>query len=122
MGLSIDQVRDIHKNACMANLGSLDAPVKGFEEEGFTVGDGIPSGEDMEGDSLDRLHHEQLKVVLWECVDSLQGRQPEVIRKQYQENMTLEAIGEEYGVSRKRSGKIRPGHSGSCGSLSDQTG
>ncbi|EXG87934.1 RNA polymerase sigma factor, sigma-70 family [Clostridium sp. ASBs410] len=99
MGLSIDQVRDIHKNACIANLGSLDAPVKGFEEEGFTVGDGIPSGEDMEGDSLDRLQHERLKAVLWECVDSLQGRKPEVIRKQYQENMSLEAIGEEYGVS-----------------------
>lgn len=101
MGLSIDQVRDIHKNACIANLGSLDAPVKGFEEEGFTVGDGISSGEDMEGDSLDRLQHEQLKAVPWECVESLQGRQPEVIRKQYQENMTLEAIREEYGVSRE---------------------
>ncbi|EXG84078.1 RNA polymerase sigma factor, sigma-70 family [Clostridium sp. ASBs410] len=101
MGLSIDQVKDIHKNACIANLGSLDAPVKGFEEEGFTMGDGVPSGEDMEGNTLDRLQHEQLKVVLWECVDSLQGRQPEVIRKQYQENMTLEAIGEEYGVSRE---------------------
>lgn len=81
MGLSMDQVRDIYKNACVANLGSLDAPVKGFEEEGFTVGDGIASGEDMEEDSLDRLHHEQLKAVLWECVDSLPGRQPEVIRK-----------------------------------------
>ena len=58
MGLSIDQVRDIHKNACTANLGSLDAPVKGFEEEGFSLGDGVPSTEDMEGDAIDRLQHE----------------------------------------------------------------
>ncbi|MEY8356975.1 sigma-70 family RNA polymerase sigma factor [Lachnospiraceae bacterium 54-53] len=101
MGLSTDQVRDIHKNACMANLGSLDAPVKGFEEEGFTVGDGVPSGEDMEEDTLDQLEHEQLKAVLWECVDSLSGRQPEVIRKQYQDNMTMAEIGREYGVSRE---------------------
>ena len=101
MVLGIDQVRDIHRNACIAKLGSLDAPVKGFEEEGFTVGDSVPSGEDMEWNTLDRLQHEQLKAVLWECVDSLQGRQPEVIRKQYQENMTLEAIGKEYGVSRE---------------------
>ncbi|WP_394525743.1 sigma-70 family RNA polymerase sigma factor [Lacrimispora sp. JR3] len=99
MGLSIDQVRDIHRNACIANLGSLDAPVKGYEEEGLTLGDGVPSGEDMEGDLLDRMQHEQLKAVLWECVDSLPGRQPEVIRKQYQDNMTMTEIGKEYGVS-----------------------
>ena len=101
MGLSIEQVRDIHKNACMANVGSLDAPVKGYEDEGFTLGDGVPSGEDMESDTLDRLEHEQLKSVLWECVDSLHGRQPEVIRKQYQDNMTMAEIAREYGVSRE---------------------
>ena len=101
MGLSIDQVRDIHRNACVANLGSLDAPVKGFEDEGFTLGDGVTSGEDMEGDTLDRLQHEQLKSVLWECVDSLGGRLPEVLRKQYQDNMTMAEIGREYGVSRE---------------------
>lgn len=99
MGLSIDQVRDIHKNACMANLGSLDAPVKGFEEESFTVGDGILSGEDMEETALDRLQHEQLKAALWDCVDSLPGRQPEVIRKRYQDNMTMTEIGRKYGVT-----------------------
>ena len=99
MGFSIDQVRDIHRNACMANLGSLDAPVKGFEEEGVTMSDGIPSAEDMEWDALDRLQHEQLKAVLWECVDSLPDRQQEVIRKRYQDNMTMAEIGREQGVT-----------------------
>ncbi|WP_394524361.1 sigma-70 family RNA polymerase sigma factor [Lacrimispora sp. JR3] len=98
MGLSIDQVRDIRKNVCMVNLVSLDAPVKGFEEEGFTTGDSIPSSEDMEAETLDRLQQEQLKTVLWGYVDSLQDRQPEVIRKRYIGNMTLEAIGNERGV------------------------
>lgn len=101
MALSIDQVRDIHRNACIANLGSLDAPVKGYEDEGFSLGDSVPSGEDIEGDTLERLEHEQLKVILWECVDSLPGRQPEVIRKRYQDNMTMAEIGKEYGVSRE---------------------
>ena len=99
MGFSIDQVRDIHRNACMANLGSLDAPVKGFEEDGVTMSDGIPSAEDMEWDALDRLQHEQLKAVLWECVDSLPDRQQEVIRKRYQDNMTMAEIGREQGVT-----------------------
>nr|DAL96542.1 MAG TPA: DNA directed RNA polymerase subunit [Caudoviricetes sp.] len=97
--LSIDQVRDIRKNACMVNLVSLDAPVKGFEEEGFTTGDSIPSSEDMEEETLDRLQQEQLKTLLWGYVDSLQDRQPEVIRKRYIDNMTLEAIGNERGVN-----------------------
>lgn len=101
MGLSTEQVRDIRKNAYTANLESMDAPIKGFEEEGFSVGDGVPSGEDMEGDTIDRLQYEELKVVIWDCVDSLEGRQPEVIRKRYQDNMTLEAIGRECGVNRE---------------------
>ncbi|WP_395547884.1 MULTISPECIES: sigma-70 family RNA polymerase sigma factor [unclassified Lacrimispora] len=101
MGLSIDQVREIHKNACMENLVSLDAPIKGFEEEGFSTGDGIPSAEDMEEETLDRLQQEQLSTVLWECVDSLPGRQPEIIRKRFQDNMTLDAIGESLGVWRE---------------------
>ncbi|MFR3728378.1 sigma-70 family RNA polymerase sigma factor [Lacrimispora sp.] len=99
MGLSIDQVRDIHRNACMANLGSLDAPVKGYEEEVFSLGDSVPSGEDMEGNTFDRLQHEQLKAVLWECVDSLPDRQQEIIRKRYQDNMTMAEIGREQGVT-----------------------
>lgn len=101
MGLSIDQVRDVHRNACIANLGSLDAPVKGYEEEGFSLGDSVPSGEDMEGNTLDRLQHEQLKAALWECVDSLPDRQQEIIRKRYQDNMTMADIGREYGISRE---------------------
>lgn len=101
MGLSIDQVRDIYKNVCMENLVSLDAPIKGFEEEGFSTGDGIPSAEDMEEETLDRLQQEQLSTVLWECVDSLPGRQPEIIRKRFQDNMTLDAIGESFGVWRE---------------------
>lgn len=101
MGLSIDQVRDIHKNACMENLVSLDAPIMGFEEEGFSTGDGIPSTENMEEETLDRLQQDQLSTVLWECVDSLPGRQPEILRKRFQENMTLDAIGESFGVWRE---------------------
>lgn len=83
----------------MANLGSLDAPVKGFEEEGFSLGDSVPSGEDMEEDTLERMQHEQLKAVLWECVDNLPDRQQEIIRKRYQDNMTMAEIGREQGVT-----------------------
>lgn len=98
--LSKEHVREIHKNACMMNLVSLDAPVKGFEEEGFTTADNIPSGEDMEESVIDEMDQQQLRTLIWECVDSLEGMQPEVIRKRYKDNMTLEAIGKECGIPR----------------------
>ena len=98
MSLSIEQVREIHKNAATANITSLNAPVKNLEEGEYTVGDVIPSGEDLEEDTLERIQQEQLKKVIWECVDSLPGIQPEVIRKRFGENMTLAAIGKSFGV------------------------
>lgn len=98
MSLSIEQVREIHKNAATANMTSLNAPVKNLEEGEYTIGDVIPSGEDLEEDTLERIQQEQLKNVIWECVDSLPGIQPEVIRKRFGENMTLAAIGKSFGV------------------------
>ncbi|MBS5064568.1 MAG: sigma-70 family RNA polymerase sigma factor [Hungatella hathewayi] len=101
LGGSLEQLEGIRESACMARLGSLDSPVKGLDGgEDITVGDMVPSAEDMEGDVVERLDHEQLCAVLWECVDGLEGRQPEVIRKRYQESMTLGAIGQEYGVTK----------------------
>lgn len=93
MGLSIEQVRGIHKNAATANMTSLNAPVKNLEEGEYTVGDVIPSGEDLEEDMLERIQQEQLSAVLWGMVDGLPGRQPEVIRRRYQDKMTMTAAG-----------------------------
>ena len=100
MGLTREQVEDIRENACMARLGSLDSPVKGIDGgEDTTIGDMVASAEDMEGDVVERMQQEQLKAELWDCVDSLPGQQPAVIRMRFQENMTMEAIGQEYGTS-----------------------
>ena len=100
MGLTREQVEDIRENAGMARLGSLDSPVKGIDGgEDTTIGDMVASAEDMEGDVVERMQQEQLKAELWDCVDSLPGQQPAVIRMRFQENMTMEAIGQEYGTS-----------------------
>lgn len=100
MGLTLEQVREIKGNACMARVGSLDAPVKGLDGgEDITMGDLVPAEEDLEGDAVDRIEQEQLCAVLWECVDSLPGRQPAVIRQRYQGGMSLRAIGEAHGTT-----------------------
>lgn len=53
--------------------------------------------DEWEGDTTDKVDQELLQTVLWPMVDCLPGRQPDVIRKRYQENMTLKEIGETYG-------------------------
>lgn len=100
LGFTPEQIREIKKSACMANLGSLDSPVKGLDGGAdTTVGELVADPVDLEADVLDQIQREQLCSVLWECVDSLEGRQPEVIRKRYQEGRTMATIGADYGVT-----------------------
>lgn len=100
MSLTLEQMEDIRESACMARLGSLDSPVKGLDGgEDTTIGDMVASVEDMEGDTVERMQQEQLKAELWDCVDSLPGQQPAVIRMRFQDGMAMEAIGREYGTS-----------------------
>lgn len=100
MGLTLEQVRDIQETACMTALASLDSPVTGIDGgEGTTVGDLVSSSEDLEGDVLERLDHERLCSVLWDCVDSLEGQQPDVLRQRYQCGLTLSEIGHKHGTT-----------------------
>lgn len=100
MGLTLESVVEIKRNACMSRLGSLDAPVKGLDGgEDTTVGDLVPGAEDLEGEAVDRMERVQLCAVLWECVDSLPGQQPAVIRQRYQGGMSLREIGEAQGTT-----------------------
>ena len=100
MGVSPGQIEGIRESACMARLGSLDSPVKCLDGgEDITIGDMVASAEDMEGDTVERMQQEQLKAELWDCVDSLPGQQLAVLKMRFRENMTMEAIGREYGTS-----------------------
>lgn len=103
LGFSLEHIQSIRKNACMAKLGSLDSPVTGADGNADnTVGDFVPDGTDLEEDVTERMAAEQLRAVLWEMVDSLEGQQPEVIRCRYQENMKLDEIGQVCGMNREK--------------------
>ena len=100
MGLTLGQVREIRESACMARVGSLDTPICGVDGgEDTTVGELVPAGDDLEGETVERMTRAQLCAVLWECVDSLQGQQPAVIRQRYQGGMSLREIGEAQGTT-----------------------
>ena len=98
--LTVDQVRKLQLDACMGHVCSLDAPVRGKEgEEDTTLGDLAASACDLEGETVDRMDYENLCSVLWECVDSLPGKQSDVIRSRYQRGLTLGRVGEVCGIT-----------------------
>lgn len=107
MGLTLEQVQSIKKNACMVNVASLDAPVVGLDGgEDTTIGELVAAAGDQEEEIIDRLRDEQLHTVLWECVDELPERQADVIRKRYQEGMTVAAVGKDLEITQEEARKF----------------
>lgn len=87
----------IEKAAYSANIQSLDESLKMDEE--LTLGDTVSSGEDMEAVVIESMTAYELKKELWGIVDTLEGQQPEVIRRRYQSDQALKTIGEGMGIS-----------------------
>ena len=98
--LTLEQLREIQYDACMTAVKSLDAPIKGAEgEEDTTLGELAASATDPCEKLLDRLEQEELCSILWQCVDGLPGKQPDVIRSRYKDNMTMKQCGQFCGIS-----------------------
>lgn len=98
--LTLEQLREIQYDACMTAVKSLDAPIKGAEgEEDTTLGELAASATDPCEELLDRLEQEELCSILWQCVDGLPGKQPDVIRSRYKSNMTMKQCGQLCGIS-----------------------
>lgn len=103
LGITPEQSRERQKTARMVALVSLDAPVTGTDGgEDTTAGELVPSAGNLEEEVLERMHQEELRRTIWDCVDSLPDKQPEVIRRRYQGAQSLRQIGEAVGVSTER--------------------
>ena len=121
LGLNHRQSLELQTALKMRKIGSLDSPIEGTEgDEAGTLGDMVAGPENVEGAALDRVEAGQLCTVLWQEVDSLPDRQPEVLRARYQEGRTLKEVGSSLGVSVEMARQIekkalrelrRPSHS-----------
>ena len=69
---------ELARSASTGRIQSLDMSVG--EDEDCTVGDLLPGAADVEGDVLDRVEQEELRVVLWGTVDTLPEKQAEYRR------------------------------------------
>lgn len=100
LGFTPEQNRQAKESAHMTFPVSLDSPVTGTDgREDTTVGDLVASAWNLEDEALDRIQQEELSRVIWECVDSLPDRLPEVIRRRYQGGETLRQVGKVVGLS-----------------------
>ena len=103
LGITLEQARQARESAYMSALVSLDSPVTGTDGgENTTAGEMVPSAGNLEEEVLERVQQEELSRVLWDCVDSLPDKYPEVIRRRYQGGQSLRQIGEAVGVSTER--------------------
>lgn len=96
LGVDQEKLEDIKKYAKTGQIRSL-SEVIGGEEDDFTLEDTIASDQDMEEDIIRELDRENMKRELWIAVDQLPGELPEVVRKRYQERITLNDLGKRMG-------------------------
>lgn len=96
--ISQEQLIELEKNRSMLKIGSTDSILPGVDND-ITVGETIASSENMENDIVEDMAVEQLKQLLWSEVDSLPPEQSAVIRSKYMGNLTLEAAGQQMGIT-----------------------
>lgn len=103
LNMSVKQIREVEQAKTMQQIGSIDVPVMDQDgEQAATVGDLLPSEEDLEADVLDRIERQELQRTIWTLVDTLPEEQKSIIRMYYQKGMTRKQIGELIGFTGSR--------------------
>lgn len=105
MGVTPDDVETIAVAAGQMQTRSLSDPVP--ETDDMKLEDSIADPVDRIGELVDNMADQVMNRKLWQCVDSLGGRQAEILRKKYQDGKTYSDIADEYGVTLER---IRQDH------------
>lgn len=100
-----EELDKIKKAAQMGQIRSLDEPVQGVDGD-ISIGDTVPSGEDMEEDMIRKLDKEKMKRTLWVAVDQLPGDLPAAVRLRYEDGLTLEKTGKRLGVNREKARQL----------------
>lgn len=98
LGVSGKELERIEENAKRGKIRSLSEPI-GEEEDSYTLGDTLRSGEDLEADAIRRRDHELMSAELWAQVERLPEKQILIIRKTFRDNCSSEMIGRELGCS-----------------------
>ena len=105
IGLSPEQLEGLRADIQAARIRSTSELIGG-EGDDLTLEDTIAAEGDQIGDVIELIQHEELSSELWSCVDSLKGRQPDIIRARYIDNKSLPECGKAFGISGERARQI----------------
>lgn len=96
--MSQDQLERLRQAMIQDAAVSLSDPVPGAED--VTIADMIQDHTDMINDLCDRLDYETDAAALWAAVDSLNERQARAIRIKYQDNLTVQEVADQMGITK----------------------
>lgn len=102
LGIKDTTLRKIQADERKADIGSIDVPVRGLEDNLATIGDTVIDPEDKYENMLDEVKQQELKAIIWPMVDELPGRMPAVIRARFQENLSLQETAARNGITIER--------------------
>lgn len=108
MDLSGGQYDTLQRLNILLNQASLDTPV-GAEEGEVTLVEFVPDGIDIESLICERLFDDYVKVTLWAEVDKLDGLKPKILRRYYQDDLSLEELAVILDITPERVRQIRYG-------------
>lgn len=105
MGVSKEKIDKIKNNVLLSNVRSLGAPV-GAENEEVVLGEMIATEEDIEENVIKKLDTAVLKNVLWKTVEQLPSPYLDVICLRYRDNISLNEVGQNMGVTNSNARRI----------------
>ena len=98
MELTLEQLKDMKKDAAAVQILSTSAPIGGEADE-LTLEDTIADTSEPIEETIDRIQQEELSREIWACVDDLKPQHRDMIRKRYQDGRTLKECSEKLGCS-----------------------
>lgn len=101
LGVGKEKLGTIKRNALAVKIRSLDECIGGEDEE-FSLGDTVASEQNVEDDVIRELDTNAMTEALWKVVGELPGNMAVVLRHRYQDNMTMNEVGECLGVTKSQ--------------------
>lgn len=95
LNISTEQAERIELDALAMRPRSISEGIG----EGLELGDTIESPQNEIEELIEDIDRQELKAVLWGCVDGLEQSEADIIRRRYQNGRTIKACSEEIGTS-----------------------
>ena len=98
LGVNVKQLETIKAMSAALECVSLNAPRGISDDSETTLQDVIPGAESIEEKCVDELAKQQAARELWGAVDKLGGKQAEIIKARYKDNLTRSKAAAAVGV------------------------